>query len=594
MPKLSGRPHGRQRPKPRPAVKLAPEAEAIPEITPARPDLKFLIAASVTCAIALLIFFRDFVSSRFNLIAADVGDGRLMIAILEHWWAVARHQAQFLSPNFFWPERGVLGYSDSLILFAAPYSIARYMGLDRYLAFELCLLAVQAIGFVSMVWLLHSFLRASRTVALVGALLFAMGNVYYRALGSGHVQLMAVDFCPLIAALACDSRRSHAPGRMTRCYCGAAACGMLLGLVLYTSFYIGWFTIVFSAVAAVVWAGGNMLHYGPAAAVSRWRWTAVKCWRACAIGATAFGLVLVPFALTYIPALRNTGGRSFDENLMFMAAPIDTLDVGPRNLVWGHILEPIYTPIRSRTAEWERQVGWPPLILLLTGLTAIRALTGFGRTVSRSIPGRRPHFAAVMAISAALLWLGSLNIRGHSFWLLMFRFVPGAAAIRVPERIASVLNLAVILIICTGLDELWRGKGRLRVAAFWCLAAFLVVEQLNLVDTHMIDRAAEREIFRKVRKPPLNCQAFFLAHSASETRLSFANQIDAMLVARETGVPTLNGYSGWSPSGWDLASFDSAYLRHVREWAARHKVGRNLCGLDLRDGSWSEFRLAGQ
>jgi hypothetical protein len=564
-----------------------PGVSVIPDSAPVVYRGRFVFVASITCAFALLVFFRDFVFSRFTWIAADIGDGRLAIAILEHWWAVAHHKAWLLSPNFFWPERGVLGYSDALGLFAVPYSVARAFGLDRYLAFESTLIAVQAIGFASMTWLLRSFLRTSAAVALVGSVLFTLANICYATALSTHVQLMTVAFCPLLAALVCDSRRARVLGLTTRCSCSAAGAGTLLGLILFTSFYIGWFTVLFAAVTGAAWLAGVVMRDGAAAARSSWTRAVADSWRPCAVGAAAFALSLAPFALTYIPALQATGGRPFADTFSYMAGPLDTINVGPRNLLWGPLLEPLFAAIRQRVAEGEHQVGWPPLILLVTSWAAIHGLGGLGRPKPGQPADLRRFLAIVLAFSAGLLWFVSLNIGGHSLWILVFRFVPGAAAIRVPERIALVLNVAVILVVCTALDRLRVGKSGLRATAFWCLSALLIVEQLNLVQTHRIDRRAEREIFAKVQKPPLGCRAFFLSNAASPARPFFSNQIDAMLVARDTGLPTLNGYSGWTPSGWSLNFLDASYSLHVREWAVEHNIAHDLCSLDLRDGSWN-------
>src|SRR5581483_2212301 len=118
-----------------------------------RHALSFAALSVVVALAATGVFFRAFLTSHGNLIAGDTGDNRFIIAILEHWRAVARGQASFTSPNFFWPERGVLGYSESLFLMAVPYGLFRALGLDIYLAFESCLIVLRLIGFYSMLWL---------------------------------------------------------------------------------------------------------------------------------------------------------------------------------------------------------------------------------------------------------------------------------------------------------------------------------------------------------------------------------------------------------------------------------------------------------
>jgi hypothetical protein len=48
-----------------------------------------------------------------------------------------------------------------------------------YLAFEVAVILLKTIGFFSMLWLLRDFLEVSRTVAIVGSVLFTLSNLYF-------------------------------------------------------------------------------------------------------------------------------------------------------------------------------------------------------------------------------------------------------------------------------------------------------------------------------------------------------------------------------------------------------------------------------
>ena len=115
----------------------------------------FPALSCVSGLLCVLLVFRPFFLSHFDSILSDPGDGRLCITILEHWVKVFHGQVQVASPNFFFPERGVLGYSDTLFLDALPYATLRFLGLDRYLAFEATMMLVTAVGFASMLGLLR-------------------------------------------------------------------------------------------------------------------------------------------------------------------------------------------------------------------------------------------------------------------------------------------------------------------------------------------------------------------------------------------------------------------------------------------------------
>jgi hypothetical protein len=61
-----------------------------------------------------------------------------------------------------------------------------------------------------MLWLLRSFVRLSKPVALVGAALFTLSNVYY--ISAGHAQLVTVVFISVFASLVLSSWREPVRG----------------------------------------------------------------------------------------------------------------------------------------------------------------------------------------------------------------------------------------------------------------------------------------------------------------------------------------------------------------------------------------------
>ncbi len=77
------------------------------------------VAAAVYVALASLSF-KDFFLSRLNRIAGDFGDNRLCIFLIEHWYRVYRGLEHWDDPRFFYPARGVLGYSETMFVGSLP------------------------------------------------------------------------------------------------------------------------------------------------------------------------------------------------------------------------------------------------------------------------------------------------------------------------------------------------------------------------------------------------------------------------------------------------------------------------------------------
>ncbi len=543
---------------------------------------KFLWIALAVCVLSLALFFRQFLDSGFNLIAGDLGDNRLVIAMLEHWRAVTHGRAFFTSPNFYWPQIGVLGYSEAFFLDTLPYQVGRAAGLDVYTAFELTLIFLKAIGFFSMLWLLRSFIGVSRTVALVGSALFTISNLYFVTVN--HSQLVAVVFVPLLLAFSCAAWRASREERTIPTYIYSASSGLLLALILYTSFYIGWFAVlaggisIVSALVCYVFRRRTLLAFRrsvcPTALTGSALGTAALC----------FVIAIIPFIMTYAPALQQTGGRSFGECLLYSAQPIDVVNVGTSNLIWGRLLDKArihlgYLPMTPS----ETETGWPPLTL---ATLAFGIILGFSRNGATSRKNKPCFLMVALGASFIIGWGVSVKFHDHSFWWVVFKMVPGGSGIRVPARFDLVLNILVVVVVCLVLDEFHKRSGRVWTSIFWALSLWLLVEQTNTAATHLIQRGSEDAILRRVKRPPSACASFFIVSPATPDRPGFANQVDAMLIARRYNIPTLNGYSGWSPPVWDISSFDNTYLRHVGDWARTQRVLTGLCGLDLHNGDW--------
>ena len=544
---------------------------------------------AVACVASLCIFFRQFLLSHFNLIAGNIGDDRFIIAILEHWRAVAQGQASFRSPNFFWPEQGVLGYSEALFLFSLPYIIAREIGFDSYIAFEIALILFKAIGFISMFWLLRSFVGVRFLPALAGSVLFTLSNLYFMSLAIGHGHLTVVVFLPLLACLCCAACRAYGDNEKAAGYLYAGSFGLLLALLFFTSFYIAWFAILAGGIA-VAWALlAGVLWRRSESPARPWLSEAARRTPILVTAAMIFLVGMIPFVMTYLPTLRQTGGRSFQENLVYMEHPIDVINTGLGNWMWGRSLANIMLGLSHRPMiPNETEVGWPPftLAVVVAGfLLSWRQWRGPG--ASGPAEKRLLLLTAVLSASFFTCWILSLDFGGWSLWWFVFKFVPGGSAIRVPARFNIVFNIFAVVVASIVLNEIKKRDSRLGQIAFWTAIALLISEQINTAPSHLIARDSEHVIFSRVHRPPSTCNSFFLKVPATPDRPFFANQIDAMLIARRDNLPTVNGYSGWLPPDWDFLGFGPDYLQQVKRWARSKNVTAGLCALDLRDGSWN-------
>ena len=446
-----------------------------------------------------------------------------------------------------------------------------------------------AVGFGSMFYLLRRALRFSRTTALLGAVLFSISNIYYIQIT--HPQLAAVVFVPLLLVLAWEYWNTRKSRRLTATIY-VCTFGVLLALVLFTSFYIGWFTVllcgtglVFLMVSAFIadsglWPLSQIVRDLGAQRLSVF------------LGISAFLVALVPFLVVYWPAFRRTGTRDLAGTLFYMPSALGVFDVGRDNFVWGRVSETLEQVI-SPGGLHEHPSGWPFAMVCLFLATAVYcSIRLFRPGIGRGYPEKR-YLCLIfsLSLSCIILWLAGVRFGQHApVWAVLWRWVPGAAAIRVPQRINLVLNVAVVVVCMFGFERLLQYSARYRFLGYLACVMFafaLLVEQLNFMPTHLISRAAESRKFSKIANPPRRCSEFYVSTWSDRRPDILEFQTDAILAAEQFSIPTLNGYSGWFPRNWDLLTGSKTIIaERAREWAAAYGLS-NLCSLDVNSGSWS-------
>jgi hypothetical protein len=241
----------------------------------------------------------------------------------------------------------------------------------------------------------------------------------------------------------------------------------------------------------------------------------------------------------------------------------------------------------------EHATGWPLVTVLVFLVTAFYCGVRLLR-VRRGHVDPTPRLLFLMSaivVTCMTLWTAGVRFGAHApVWIFLTEVVPGAAAIRVPQRIDLVLNIGVVVVCIFGLEAL-----RKRLAVYGALAylvpAFLIgaiaIEQLNLMQTHLISRKGEARKFARVSAPPKECSSFFVSDWSNTDVGMVDSQTDAMMVAQQYDIPTLNGTSSWFPTGWKfLSESRDRVASTAMDWAKRKGVSNGLCALEVNSGVW--------
>ena len=552
-----------------------------------------LLGFTATLLAALAIFFHGQIENGFTVLTSDRFDGVIETAILEHWWNVLRGLEPWSATAYFYPAPDTLGYNDGYFLYGLIYAAPRALGIDPYLSSEIVNIVLRAIGFAGFYALLrHGVLDrsgaspfAAFAVSLLGALLFTISAG--AAHQANHQQLLAVGFIPIAGLLLIRLLRHMAAGQrlgVLACGCGFA---VFLSAWLLTAYYMAFFFTLFLCLTAATWAVGSR-RAGRAAFLAQ-----ARAVRGPLLGVAAVQLVtLIPFLTVYLPKLRETGGQGLRDTMYYLAAPSDLFQLGRDNLVWGGVSTWLMHWLQPHAPEYsEHTVGFPYLMLagfLLACLWLIR---------TRRDPALR--VPRLLALVAVLTWLCVTHSHGVFPWKVIYTIMPGARGARVVVRIQIALVVPMLAVLMTLLarwhDSLRHAPGRLLLVP---LGAALVLEQVNIDQPMVMDRAGELAVIRSVPPPPAGCPAFYVARAragsngSAEDNAIYSHNVDAMMIAELVHLPTINGFSTFNPPGWNFADPERPDYRDRVAAYARANAIPALCALDLRAFTWRLDRFA--
>lgn len=537
-----------------------------------------------------LAYFHQYdVLSGFTGITGDHGDNRFIAYILEHTYLAFRGQRAVLSPQMFYPVEGTLGYSDALFGLAPIYWLARVMGLSVLPASQWTVIATNLLTYGITLGLLRRGLGLGYGASLVGALFFAYNSAKLNQLN--HLQLQPLFLISAMAWILVVLFRERETLSSKKVFLLVATFGLLFDLQLYTSVYIGWFfafQCLLILVVAAFWSE-----------VRREAWAFVTKHKTSLVAAVAITVVaLVPFCLIYLPVLKEAGWRGFDEIEGMLPRRWSYVYMGHLNFVWGWLPD-AFPKIWGLPLHWEHRIGLGIVVsgfgLLLVAASIVilnrgrqgRTLPLWVTAVIGSKDRRYLTVLAAMTMATILFYVLASRFKGlESPWWVVFHTIPGARSIRAVARFVLVTSLPTTCIMAAILDnhiaQLRESKaaGRrwLGLSALVGLVVFAMVEQIGKTDGFSVGGEWDRiQHFSRSLEP--GCEAFYITADGTTSYPVWELQLDAMLISALTGVPTLNGYSGQSPKGWELWEVrDPAYFSRVQSWMRDKGIeGKKVC-----------------
>jgi hypothetical protein len=545
-------------------------------------------------------------------------------ALLEHWRYSVTHLTSPASPPVFFPVRGTLGYSHSLMLYAPFYVVAR-LWLHPFIAYTVTLFAIIEIGTACLYVLFRRFVGLTFAESLIVVAVFATsGNVINGATGVWS-QRASIFLVPPILLLGLWSTRC-AHGRLR--WVGLAASGAL-GASLFThDIYTGLLTAVV-AVPLVIGARLILSWPRPAIRITLYRRQALPMTvarRSLAIGALVVMILSLAIAWQhkYGDIRHRHPGRALAVAAIALAlfelarggtrdrvATTNPSAVSDAAALTAGVLAGVVFFVWVYSPAFSQYQGFPAQDLLnqMRSLDPDRwrqMLTSPGMLVPYDT-GRTVAMVFVVGAAAWLPWLGiPRRIRLYALWFMMvtvvllavpvrvggialwsyaFETLPGFSAIRDPRRIQYPFELAAALGIALLVAQFPRASLRRRSVTL--LVLVVVLAKWNW---ERFDYERPFDSFRQFVEAPIfvdsSCRSFFVKRAESLAYLSRSKgwatyASDAAFIATRTSIPTLNGYSAWTPPDWHLFNpQDSDYLPGVAQWVSLNGL-EHVCELDI-------------
>ncbi len=550
--------------------KVAPSSSAPDTVAPWR--LPHYAAVLLAGALGLFQFHRAEFLSGMHVMNGDLGDARLAAWLMEHGWRALHGLVPLTSPPMFYPVTGTLGYSDAYLLPALVYAPLRAAGLSILDACHGAVLLLDIATYLATAALLRRGVGLGVCGTTAGALLFAFGSPKFAQVV--HVQLQPLVLLPLAVWLGLWLWRhglSLSRGRMAL---GLVVLGVLWQVQWLTGVYVAWFAGMWLALALVVTLLLPLPRAHVRALLHRHALPAV-------IGVVWFAVGMIPFLLLYLPAQQQAGWRPYALVNTMIPRWWSLFWMGDQSLLWGWLAR-VFPGIYAAPYYWELAIG---LGLVVTGTWLLLLRQLWQRRANWRQWQGRDALLAVLVLSVTACYALGMSYGDASPWALVYDLVPGAGSLRAVARYVVVLTLPIAMAIGIALDASLRAahvlaRGRRRTVWMAGLALALglgAAEQMG--SREGIDKDHEQariaQIAQTVQK---DCSVLFVVSVGGNPAPLWSLQLDAMYVALAAGIPTVNGYSGLIPTGWNLNQVrHPLYTQRVAQWLQDHGTSAVAC-----------------
>ena len=464
----------------------------------------------------------------FGQLPGDIGDTRFNMYALEHSYQWLIGNSSLWNMPMFWPLTGTSAFSEMHLGSVVFYSIPRLLGLDRYEAmqvwFALGLFLTLFSAYFAARWMKYSA-SASALVAIVFTCALPI------TAQAGHAQLVHRWAAPWAIAAAIGLSRSVLT-RRSHLFVFVASVSLQFLLspgTAIATIYVSTFIWIVS-----VWIGTSTRDF---------REVRTDKWHLLTTSIAVFMITISAYVALRYSQFKNVYGITREQLEVWEFSPtLKSLFLTDHSHVWNRYSYRLV--IDSGRNETQLFIGLAVIVFFLIGMLGVRSL----KDVRVSI-----------LLGSVLLFISILRF-GDSSIFIFLQNIPSFDSVRTPGRFVLILLFPIGLVAASGFDALVNSRHKLFRLLAVLLFVFMVREyskidlmrisksDLKAPTEQMVERVSER--INSANRDQFD--AFFVLDDMEHNR--FMLDLDAITASQILDIPTLNGYSGFIPFGYEIVT----------------------------------------
>ncbi len=496
-----------------------------------------------------LLQIRPYLSKSFY---GDPFDGRLQLVLHEHWWQFIKGETSLRNTSFFYPFDKDLGLSDPFVLQGLIHSFFRFINFDMYESWAISNSVMLLIGNVGLALVAH---KVFRSVFLQSIIILLSGISYtYIAHVYLHTQITGFALIPVVVYFLTIYRNKPI----------VSISGFMVSfsLLMLTSWYGAFFTSLI-LILLIVFTKNRMILVVDI--LSNFK----KFSKQLIIPLSIFASFVVLFLYIHSPVLSTTSRSS--EEMILNSPKFSNILNGSQ--LGGGFFNRFYQFLgyteNKFFFEYEIGLTLSTILIVILNFVLLYSVT----KISYNLQVIRNIFTVNLLILLIFFAIGD-----RSIFLIFYENISIFSSIRITIRYLIIFQLINLFVFIKIIDSLYTIPNRFIPKAFYFAFVVILLDQFRLFDSDFKkqDYRGDSNLSKILVTEP-ECKSFILATEGLEW---WDDQLQAMITSAETGIPTVNGYSGGFPEDYPNLNWrSSSDLLKLGQWLEKRDSIQGSCVL---------------